>query len=347
VDRLDEHDAEGAENTGGRAIAAARNRALPVVALATLALIWGYNWVVMKLGLEYAPPFVFVTLRNGLAAAVLFVVLVVLRRPLRPPRPYGLVALLGLLQTTGFLGFTFWALETGGAGKTAVLAYTMPFWILLMAWPILGERLAGLQWVSVGLAATGLVLVLSPWVLDGITSSVLAVAAGFSWGASAIVAKRIHGRARVDLLSLTTWQMLIGTVPLGLISLTELGEPIVWAPDFIWALAFNVILANSIAWILWLWILRVLPAGIAGLGTLAVPVFGLLSAMLQLGERPTICEAVGMGLIVVALALLSVATIRLGRAQGTIVEPAGLDAVPVPDREVQGGLGARTGRRDP
>jgi len=300
----------------------------------------------MKLGLEYAPPFVFVTLRNGLAALVLLLVLLVLRRPLRPPRPYGLVALLGLLQTTGFLGFTFWALESGGAGKTAVLAYTMPFWILLMAWPILGERLAGLQWVAVGLAASGLLFVLSPWVLTGILSSFLAVAAGLSWGASAIVAKLIHRRADVDLLSLTTWQMLIGTVPLGLISLTGLGEPVVWSPDFVWALAFNVILANSLAWILWLWILRVLPAGIAGLGTLAVPVVGLVSATLQLGERPTVIEAVGMALIGGALALLSVATIRLGQTGGPAIEPAGLGAAPA-DCEALGESGATRGPPSP
>lgn len=298
------HDAEDDTTTS-------RERYLPAAALAVLALIWGYNWVVMKWGLEYSPPFVFVTMRNALAALCLFLVLVVLRRPLRPPRPFGLVVLLGLLQTTGFLGFTFWALEGGGAGKTAVLAYTMPFWILLLAWPILGERLAGFQWLVVGLAAAGLLLVLSPWVLDDIFSSLLAVAGGFCWGASAVVAKVIHRRSDVDLLCLTTWQMIWGTIPLGLIALTELGEPVVWEGAFVVALAFNVVLANALAWVLWLWILRVLPAGIAGLGTLAVPVIGLVSGMLQLGERPTAVEALGMALIVAALALLSVATIRV------------------------------------
>jgi drug/metabolite transporter (DMT)-like permease len=56
----------------------------------------------------------------------------------------------------------------------------MPFWLLLMAWPLLDERRAGLQWVSAGLSAVGLLLVMSPWQLCGPSSSLLAVAGGFS-----------------------------------------------------------------------------------------------------------------------------------------------------------------------
>ena len=66
-----------------------RARDLGVLALALLALIWGYNWVVMKIGLEYAQPFTFSALRTFLGALSLFVLLLVLRRPLRPP-PLGL-----------------------------------------------------------------------------------------------------------------------------------------------------------------------------------------------------------------------------------------------------------------
>ena len=54
-----------------------------------------------------------------------------------------------MLQTAGFLGLMTWALQGEGAGKTAILTYTMPFWLLLMAWVFLGERLKGFQWVAV------------------------------------------------------------------------------------------------------------------------------------------------------------------------------------------------------
>jgi drug/metabolite transporter (DMT)-like permease len=141
-------------------------------------------------------------------------------------------------------------------------------------------------------------------------ASLLAVAGGCSWAASSVVAKIIYDRHPADLLSLTTWQMLFGSIPLGLIALTELGQPIVWSAEFAWALAFNVLLANALALVLWLWVLRALPAGIAGLGTLAVPVVGVISASIQLSERPSAAEAVGMALIVGALALLSALALR-------------------------------------
>ena len=81
----------------------------------------------------------------------------------------------------------------GGAGKVAILSYTMPFWVIPMAWWVLGERVRGLQWVAIVIAASGLVLVLQPWSMGGSAfSNLLAVAGGVTWAASAVVAKRMR-----------------------------------------------------------------------------------------------------------------------------------------------------------
>ena len=281
---------------------------LPLLALALLALIWGYNWVVMKQGLRYSQPFTFAALRSFLGAVTLFMLLPILRKPLRP-KALGLTLALGLLQTTGFVGLVMWALVSGGAGKTSVLVYTMPFWLLLMAWIVLGERLHDLQWVAVGAAFCGLILILAPWHLKGGFSSFLAVAGGFCWAASAVVAKILRRRHEVDLLSLTAWQMLLGSLPLILIAVLAAHGTPVWSGTFIWALAFNVILANAVGWVLWLYFLHKLPAGRAGIGSLAAPVIGVLAAWIQLGERPGPSEAVGMALVVGALILMTVRAI--------------------------------------
>ena len=74
-----------------------------------------------------------------------------------------------MLQTSGFIGLTIAALVAGGAGRTAILANTWQFWILLMAWPILDEKLHGAQWLSVSLALAGLILIVEPWNLHGVT----------------------------------------------------------------------------------------------------------------------------------------------------------------------------------
>ena len=285
---------------------------LGALALAVLAFVWGYNWVVMKVGLRYSQPFTFAALRTSLGALVLFGLLLLLRRPLKP-RALGLTCAVGLLQTTGFVGLIMWALQSGGAATTSVLAYTMPFWLALMAWAVLGERLGRLQWAAVGLAFCGLVLVVDPWRLSGLGSCLLAVAAGFVWAASAVVAKILQRRHDVDLLSLTAWQMLLGSIPLVVVAFATATGPPVWSASFIWALAYNVLLANALSWVLWLYALRALSAGAAGLGTLATPVVGVAAAWIQLAERPSPAESLGMALIVGALGVVTLAQAIAGR----------------------------------
>lgn len=281
--------------------------------LATLAAIWGYNWVVMKVGVQYAEPFTFAAIRSFLGAAVLFPIAAALRRPLRP-RSFLLTAAIGILQTTGFVGLAFWALEQGAAGRTSVLVYTMPFWLLLMAWVFLGERIRGLQWAAVALALVGLILILRPWQLGGTTASnLLAIAAGFCWAAGGLLVKLLQKRQHVDLLAFTAWQMLIGSLPLVLVAILTTETPPVWNGPFIAALVFNVLPASALAWLLWLFVLRSLPAGTAGVGTLVIPVVGVIAAWIQLGERPTTIEGVGMLSILAALGILTLRGLFLSR----------------------------------
>ena len=293
----------------------ARSRDLGVLALAVIAPLWGYSWVVSKVALGYSKPFTFAVLSTFICVACLFVLLVVTRRPLRPP-PLGWTALIALLQTTLFATFSMFALSSGGAGKVSVLAYTMPFWLLLLAWLFLGERLHGLQWAAVALAFAGLVLVVRPWHIGGALSGVLACTGGLAWAGAALVVKLMQRRHHVDVLSLTTWQMTFGAVPLvALAALTYNGGP-QWTTGFVWGLAYTVFLANAVAWVLWLYALRSLSAGAAGLGTLAIPVVGVVAAWLQLGERPSAEEAAGMALIVAALAITAVRGLVVARRTG-------------------------------
>ncbi len=277
-----------------------------VVALFVLSLIWGYNWVVMKVALRDCGPFTFAALRGMLGAFVLLPVLP-FRGGLAIPGEKRQILLLGLLQTTCFLGFTFWALVEGGVGKTSILVYTMPFWILVFARMFLGERIRGAQWPALMLALSGLILIFEPWhVRSGIFPQFLAVMAGVCWGASAIVAKRLQRKGRIPLLQLATWQMLFGSLPLVVIALVVPEPPIHWTPSFLAALFYNVVPGNAVAWLLWLFILDKLSAGAAGMGSLAIPVVGVISACIQLGERPGPFELAGMLMIGLALLTLSI-----------------------------------------
>ncbi len=296
---------------------------LPFGALALLALIWGYNWVVMKVGVRYSDPFTFAALRNLLGAVALFAVVAARRGSLRP-KAFWLTALFGLFQTS-LSGLAVWALYIGSAGKTSVLTYTMPFWLLLIAWPVLGERIRGVQWAAVVLALAGLIFVLDPWGLQGLSASVLAVAAGLAWAMASILIKIIRKHHEIDLLPFTAWQALLGSIPLVVVALLTAPKGPAWNASFVAALLYNVIAASAIAWLLWLYVLNNLPAGTAGISSLAIPVVGVVAAWAQLGERPGSLEALGMGLIVVALAILTARELRRSR-QAKLSEPAGRGA---------------------
>jgi len=280
-------------------------RGRPVIALAVMSLIWGYNWVVMKEGLSYCGPFDFAALRVFFAAICLFGILV-WRGGVRPKLVKETV-LLGLLSTTLGMGLPMWALAGGGAGKTAVLLYTMPFWAILFAWPILGEKIKGAEWLSVVLAFAGLALIIDfTAVGDRLWSSLIAVGAGIVWAGSAILTRIMRRSPDFELYSVTAWQMLYGMGPLFIIAWLFPSEPIQWTPVFIAALMYNIFLTSVLAFLLWFYVLERLTAGAATMGTLATPVIALIAGAVQLGERPGLKESCGIALILAGIALLSV-----------------------------------------
>ncbi len=202
----------------------------------------------------------------------------------------------------------------------------MPFWLPLLAWPLLGERLRGGQWPAVALALAGLVLVVGPWHIGGVLSGALACAAGLSWAGGSLLIKLLQRRAPQDTLTLTAWQLGIGSLALSATAVLTHGGWPVWTGSFVACLVYSVVLANAFCWTLWIFALRSLPAGAAGMGTLAVPVVGVIAAWLQLEEAPSVVEGGGMALIIAGLAVLAAAGIAAGRG-GASAEEAALPPV--------------------
>jgi drug/metabolite transporter (DMT)-like permease len=278
-----------------------------LIALGLLALIWGYNWVVMKVAMRYVGPMDFAALRGTFGAILLFGLLRMLDVPLKP-RHVVKTLFLGLFQTSGFVGLISLAISGGAAGKSSVLGYTMPFWVIVLGWPFLPDRLRGWQWPAAGLVLVGLILVLEIWNSQAdLSSSLLAVGAGISWAISVIIFKRIPIHNRNELLSITAWQMVWGMVPLIVAALLIPERPIEWNGYFIAALVYNGVGGMAIATFLWLYILQRLPATISGLNALTVPIVGVVAAWIQLGERPSLSAGLGMAAILGGLALLTTA----------------------------------------
>jgi drug/metabolite transporter (DMT)-like permease len=276
----------------------------PFSALVLLALLWGYNWVVMKGGLNDIAALWFGAIRTLVPALLLLLLLPLLGRPIKPP-PLSYVVPLGLLQTAGFVGFMMWALRTGAAGETAVIVFTMPLWLTLMAHVVLHEHLSRLQWLALGIAGFGLFLMIAPWRGHlAIGSALFALLSGITWAGGSIWQKRFGHRHRLDLLNVTAWQMLWGG--LAIILMAALFEP--WqinvTTHLLWVLFYNIVPAGAFGWLLWIYALHNLPTRVAGFGSLMIPTVGVLGAWLQLGERPGSFELVGIICILLALVLV-------------------------------------------
>ncbi|HEV2622500.1 MAG TPA: EamA family transporter [Frateuria sp.] len=286
-----------------------------LAALSATILIWAYSWVVMKQALTWAGPFDFAALRYLFGAVVLFGALLLGRQSLRPP-PLLPTALIGLCQTAAFQGLEQWALVGGGAGHVALLAYSMPFWAVLLAWPLLAERPTGRHWLGLALAAAGLVCILEPCRgLGSPLSTVLALAGGVGWAAGTVLSKRLFRRHAVSPLSLTSWQMLIGALALGAVALLVPQRPVDWNWRFAGVLVYSAVMASSVAWGLWLVVLKRLPTTIASVSSLGVPVVSVLLAWLILGEQPSAADGAGIVLVLLGLAAVTGALKRPGKVR--------------------------------
>ena len=273
-----------------------------VIALLVLSLVWGSNWIIMKSVLAYIGPITFSAWRYVAGTVVLFLVLVVSRESLAPT-PWKPTLLIGLTQTTGFQALVQLSLMTGGAGKMALIAYTMPFWVIPLAWILLGDKPSGRQWACIVLAAAGLILILEPWrVQPALISALIALAGGLCWAIGTVLSKQqFQKRPDIPFMRWTTWQMAYGAVALVVGALLVHERAPDWSPTLFASLAYNAVLSTGLAWALWLFVVQRLPANVAGLGSLITPLVSVMLAWLFLGEMPDAAEFIGIAIIAIAL----------------------------------------------
>ena len=273
--------------------------------MAATVLLWGMSWIVMKSMTGLIGPFDLVAARYGIAFVVMLVVLRAMRQSLRFP-PFRLMMGIGLFQTAAFQCLAQLALITGGAGHVVMLAYTMLFWAALFAWALIGERPSRRQVSAFILAAFGLVAVLEPWKgLGTLLSSVLALSGGACWGLGMVFSKMLFQRHRVNVLAVTTWQMLLGSLFTLPFAWLWPQIPPHWGAPLYLGLAYMGVMASAVGWMLWMFVVRRVSAAVAGMSSLGVPVLAIILAWLLLGERPGPAELTGVVLIMAGLVVMN------------------------------------------
>lgn len=281
------------------------------VALRLLAVmvLWASCFPLITIGLDLAPHLAFAAMRAVLAGLCLIGLGILFRRPV-PQGAYSwaLVALVGFGSTSlGFLGM-FHAAEFVSPGLATVIANTQPILAAILAYAFLGERLraigkAGLMTGLAGIAAIalpGLAVGDIPGYTLGIAYVVLA-ATGVSVGNIAI--KRLTGQ--VDAIMAMGFQLLIGAVPLALLSmLTEDLSLLVWSTEFTLILVTLSVLGTSLAFWLWFSALEKVSLNRANAFTFLVPIFGLVIGAVLFDERLAWIQAAGVVLVVAGIMLV-------------------------------------------
>ena len=271
-----------------------------------------------------AHPLEFNMHRTWLAVFVLFAALVA-RRGRFWPGNWRAVVVTGFLQTTLNMGATMMAVAGGGVGRTSVLVYTMPFWTLVIAWPVLHEHVKGAQRYAIAFAFAGLVLVVQPWAWQGdLGPKLWAVLSGFGWASGTVAIKYFQRERGFDMLSFMAWQMIIGVLPLTLLPWLFDVPATHWSVGHVGLLFFVGAIATAGGFLVWIEILRWLPAGTASLNLFAIPVIAILSSMAVFGERITVVEWVGIAAIGVGLGLLTLQAMAAGgKARDDVLHAAG------------------------
>lgn len=287
----------------------AGSTASSIALLAGLALMWGLNWPAMKVVLGELPVATFRTLCCGFGGLALLALARASGERLRLPREDRTP-----LLWVSLFNVTLWHVGTGvgltiiAAGRASIIAFTMPVWAALLAAPILGERLTAAKLLGLALGLAGLGFLVAPDFERFLAAplgvlSVLGAAA--SWAVGTVLMKR-H-RWSISTAQLSGWQLLVGGVPI-FAAAPILDDPLAalaaMSAEAALTLVFVLVFAMVFAQWTWVRLVRVLPASVAAIGSMAVPVVGVFSSALLIGEGLGVAELASLALVVAAIALV-------------------------------------------
>jgi len=289
---------------------------------AVLAIAWGLNWPAVKTMLTIIPPFSARALGLGLGVLLLAGLALLRRTPLWPQRAAWPAILVGGLLTVAVFNIcTAFAQLTTSTSRAAVLTFTMPLMSAALAWWLLGDRPDRRSLLALGLGGLGVAMLALPVVqalaaaaagaapVPGVSlwGLLLPLGAALAWALGTVATKRWPPPG--DRIVITAWQLGIGAAIAGLLAAAA-GEqlPTVWPWRVQVALAWHVLIATAVAYVLWYRLLASASATVSSLTTLEVPVVGVLGAMALVGDRPSATDWVGFVLVLggAALALLRV-----------------------------------------
>jgi len=295
-----------------------RTETLPrfgVVLLMVLSIFWGFSWPMMKIGLREIPVWTFRTLCLFLGGLGILCIAKANRVKLTIPRSeFRPLLLVSLLHITGWQLCSAYGLIYMGAGRAAIIAYTMPVWASILGALILGERLTFARVIGLLLGLTGLSILIGPDIKavgSAPLGAIFMLGAAVIWAGGTVLLK--YFRWTMPITVLTGWQLIFGGIPV--IIGAFILEPITALLHVSWqaalATGYAILIGNIFCYWAWIKVLSLFPVGVASIGTLAIPVIGVLSSALVLGESVGFREVAALVLVVMALSVVMARPKRL------------------------------------
>jgi drug/metabolite transporter (DMT)-like permease len=278
-----------------------------LILLVFLTLAWGLNWPVMKFGVQTLPPVLFRTIciGGGLVALWAYARLTGVSLAVVPGR-WGTILKLAIPNAIIWHLLVVIALRMLPAGRSAILGYTMPVWVVIAGMLFFHERPSARQSVGVLCAFAGMILLLSSELREIAgrpQATLLVLAAAAAWGYGTHLMRR--ELRDMPTLAVTFWML---TMTLGvMIVYTLLFERSDWRLPQLgeWgAIVYNMLLAIAFCHAAWSHLARTLPPVASSLSVMMIPVLGVFSSVWFLGESPLWQDYVALVLILVAMAVV-------------------------------------------
>jgi O-acetylserine/cysteine efflux transporter len=272
-----------------------------LLALAVVA-IWGSNFVVIRVGLDVLPPLLFAALRFTFAALPMVFLLK------RPGVPWRHLAGYGLLIGAGQFGVLFIAMDGFiSPGLASLVVQTQVFFTIGLSIVLAGERVRGFQWAALALATAGILVIAAH--TDATTTPLglaLVLLAAACWASGNMIAK---ASGPVNMVAYVAWSSLFAAPPLFALALAFEGWPamaagLAAAGPGTWAAVLWQTVGNSLfGYAAWGWLLSRHPAATVTPMALLVPVFGIGTSALVLGEPLPAWKVAAAALVIGGLAI--------------------------------------------
>jgi drug/metabolite transporter (DMT)-like permease len=280
-----------------------------IVLLVALTITWGLNWPMMKLALAEVPPWTFRSLCLMIGGSALLALTRASGVPVGiPKRQVRALLLVALFNITGWHLFSAYALLHTGSGRAAIIGYTMPLWASLLSVWVLHTRPTARQSAALALGTAALVLLMARDFgrLDASpTGALLMVGAAICWAIGTVLLKKFAWDG-VAVTALTGWQQLLGGVPIviGWWLLEPVPDLAALSLPAALGLAYTILVGTIFCHAAYFKLVSLLPAHVAAISVLPVPVVGVVSSALILGEPVGPAEIVALALVVGGLFLL-------------------------------------------